>query len=146
MACRMAGTPHSHYPIHLTRLQPVWAGPSWKPDLGAGWLSPSHSLSEVFGGGKNRRMGLNCRGSPGVACYQCTHSLSLWLRLLLLLPPQAYTRGGWQGVGQPRGCGGVGANHIHTRARVITHTHSLTHSQKVSCNKPIKSKLPSDNP
>lgn len=29
----------------------------------------------------------------------------------------------------------------HTRA----HTHTLTHSQKVSCNKLIKTKVPSDN-
>lgn len=81
MACGMAATPHSHYPIHLARLQPVWAGLSWKPDLGAGWLSPSHCSSEVQGGGQGR-MGLSCSMSPGVSSDQCTHSLSPWLRLV----------------------------------------------------------------
>ena len=126
MACRMAATPHSHYASHLTRPQPVWAGPSWKPDLGAWRLSPSHCLSEVLGGGKDRRMGLNCRRSPGVSCDQCTHSLSPWFRLLLLLPPPADTPGGQWGVRQPWGSGSQ--PHSYTGTRAHTHIHTHTHS------------------
>ena len=35
---------------------------------------------------------------------------------------------------------------IPEHTHVHTHTHTHTHSQKVSCNKLIKTKVPSDNP
>ena len=139
--CGKAATPHSHYPIQLTRPQPVWAGPSWKPDLGAGWPSPGHCLRSLEGGKED---GPDCSRSPGVSCDQCTHSPSPWLRLLLLLPPSAGTQGRWQRVRQPRGCGSQ--PHSYKSTHTCTHTHLLTHSQKASCNKLIKTKVPSDNP
>lgn len=43
--------------------------------------------------------GLSHSGSPGVSCDQSIHSLSPWLRLLLLLP--ADTRGGMWGSWEP---------------------------------------------
>lgn len=82
-----------------------------------------------------------------MSCNQRTCSLSPGLRLLLLL---ADTQGGWKGGRQLRECGKVGASHICTRARACTHTYSLslslTHRQKVFCNKLSQTNLPSDNP
>lgn len=94
--------------------------------------------------GKVAGQGLSHSRSLGVSSNQCTCSLSPWYRLLQLLP--AYTGGGWQGRGQPRACGKVGASHICTRASVCVHAYTLIHSQKVSSNKLIKTNLPSDNP
>lgn len=107
MACRTAAAPHSHYTIHHAWPQPVWAGPSWKPDLGAGWQGMGWGAAESPATGclksveeeKIGGWGLSHSGSPGVSCDQSIHSLSPWLKLLLLLP--ADTRGGMWGSWEP---------------------------------------------